>query len=375
MNADHAQDRPQPRQGVRGRKVLVDDDVRNIFALTSALEQKGAVVVIGRNGLEAIDRLNEVEDIDLVLMDVMMPEMDGFEATTEIRKDPRWRKLPIIAVTAKAMKDDQERCLQAGANDYLAKPIDLDRLFSLIRVVAEDGTHLVERQVTNSEIELRLLIEAIYLKYSYDFRDYSGASIKRRVSTLEPVRVRTISALQEKVLHDPTAFMQLLQLLTIPVSEMFPRSVALSGHPPGSGAAAQDLPVDQDLDRRLQHGEEVYSMAILLREEGLLERTIIYATDINPRSLEKAKQGIFSMENVRAYTANYQQAGGQRSFADYYTAAYGYAIFDKSLRENVTFADHSLATDSVFSETQLISCRNVLIYFNKNFRTGVRSVS
>ena len=118
-----------------GRKVLlVDDDVRNIFALTSALEQKGAVVVIGRNGREAIEKLNEVDDIDLVLMDVMMPEMDGFEATIEIRKDPRWRKLPIIAVTAKAMKDDQERCLQAGSNDYLAKPIDLDRLFSLIRV-------------------------------------------------------------------------------------------------------------------------------------------------------------------------------------------------------------------------------------------------
>ncbi|MGE8064284.1 response regulator [Pseudomonas sp. NPDC089569] len=118
-----------------GRKVLlVDDDVRNIFALTSALEQKGAVVVIGRNGREAIERLSEVQDIDLVLMDVMMPEMDGYEATVEIRKEPRWRKLPIIAVTAKAMKDDQERCLQAGANDYLAKPIDLDRLFSLIRV-------------------------------------------------------------------------------------------------------------------------------------------------------------------------------------------------------------------------------------------------
>ncbi|OUM08645.1 two-component system sensor histidine kinase/response regulator [Pseudomonas syringae] len=117
------------------RKILVvDDDVRNIFALTSALEHKGAVVEIARNGLEAIARLNEVEDIDLVLMDVMMPEMDGYEATIEIRKDPRWRKLPIIAVTAKAMKDDQERCLQAGSNDYLAKPIDLDRLFSLIRV-------------------------------------------------------------------------------------------------------------------------------------------------------------------------------------------------------------------------------------------------
>ncbi|WP_122723524.1 response regulator [Pseudomonas viridiflava] len=117
------------------RKILVvDDDVRNIFALTSALEHKGAVVEIARNGLEAIAKLNEVEDIDLVLMDVMMPEMDGYEATIEIRKDPRWRKLPIIAVTAKAMKDDQERCLQAGSNDYLAKPIDLGRLFSLIRV-------------------------------------------------------------------------------------------------------------------------------------------------------------------------------------------------------------------------------------------------
>ncbi len=118
-----------------GRKILVvDDDVRNIFALTSALEHKGAIVEIGRNGREAIERLNAVEDIDLVLMDVMMPEMDGYEATREIRKDPRWRKLPIISVTAKAMKDDQERCLEAGSNDYLAKPIDLDRLFSLIRV-------------------------------------------------------------------------------------------------------------------------------------------------------------------------------------------------------------------------------------------------
>ncbi|MFI8482170.1 response regulator [Pseudomonas sp. NPDC078700] len=118
-----------------GRRILlVDDDVRNIFALTSALEQKGAVVEVGCNGREAIEKLNQIDDIDLVLMDIMMPEMDGYEATEIIRKDPRWRKLPIIAVTAKAMKDDQDRCLRAGANDYLAKPIDLDRLFSLIRV-------------------------------------------------------------------------------------------------------------------------------------------------------------------------------------------------------------------------------------------------
>ncbi|AYQ26729.1 MULTISPECIES: response regulator [unclassified Polaromonas] len=118
-----------------GRKILlVDDDVRNIFALTSALEQKGVQVEIGRNGFEAIRKLEEVADIDLVLMDVMMPGMDGLEATRRIRQNPRFQKLPIIAVTAKAMKDDQEQCLQAGTNDYLAKPIDLDRLFSLLRV-------------------------------------------------------------------------------------------------------------------------------------------------------------------------------------------------------------------------------------------------
>jgi len=118
-----------------GRRILlVDDDVRNIFALTSALEQRGAMVEIGRNGREALEKLDQVRDIDLVLMDVMMPEMDGLEATRRLRQDPRFAKLPVIAVTAKAMKDDQEQCLAAGANDYLAKPVDLDRLFSLLRV-------------------------------------------------------------------------------------------------------------------------------------------------------------------------------------------------------------------------------------------------
>jgi chemotaxis protein methyltransferase CheR len=213
----------------------------------------------------------------------------------------------------------------------------------------------------SSEIELRLLIEAIYLKYSYDFRDYSGASIKRRVShALTQFECSTISALQEKVLHDPTAFMQLLQLLTIPVSEMFRDPSHFLAIREEVVPLLKTYPSIKIWIAGCSTGEEVYSMAILLREEGLLDRTIIYSTD--------TKQGIFSMENVRAYTSNYQQAGGKRSFADYYTAAYGYAIFDKSLCENVTFADHSLATDSVFSETQLISCRNVLIYFNKKLQ-------
>lgn len=142
VESDMAPERQKMLKSVRsrekafeGRKILVvDDDVRNVFALTSALEQKGALIEIARNGHEAIAQLQNVEDIDLVLMDIMMPEMDGFTAMQEIRKDSRFAKLPIIAVTAKAMKDDQDRCLRAGANDYLAKPIDLDRLFSLIRV-------------------------------------------------------------------------------------------------------------------------------------------------------------------------------------------------------------------------------------------------
>ena len=162
--------------------------------------------------------------------------------------------------------------------------------------------------------------------------------------------------------------LQLLQYLTIPVSEMFRDPEHFLAIRQEVVPVLKTYPSLKIWIAGCSTGEEVYSMAILLREEGLLDRTIIYATDINPRSLDKAKQGIFSMESIRGYTSNYQKAGGQRSFADYYTAAYDHAIFDKSLCENVTFADHSLATDSVFSETNLISCRNVLIYFNKNLQ-------
>ncbi len=219
------------------------------------------------------------------------------------------------------------------------------------------------------EIELRLLMEAIYLKYSYDFRDYSQASQKRRVLyALKQFDCPTISALQSRVLHDPAVFLQLLQFLTIPVSEMF--------RDPSFFLALREqvMPHLQTYASLkiwiagCSTGEEVYSLAILLREEGLLERSLIYATDINPVSIEKARQGIFALGSIQGHTANYQQAGGTRAFSDYYTAAYESAVFDKTLRENITFADHSLATDSVFSETQLVLCRNVLIYFNKRLQ-------
>ncbi|ANF24502.1 MAG: CheR family methyltransferase [Pseudomonadales bacterium] len=218
----------------------------------------------------------------------------------------------------------------------------------------------------NQAIELKLLIEAIYLRYSYDFRDYSSASLKRRVLlALKQMQCENISELQRRILYDPQAFMELLQFLTIPVSEMF--------RDPSYYLALREqvipvlctYPSLKIWIAGCSTGEEVYSMAILLKEEGLLDRTILYATDINPRSLERARQGIFNIDNMRQYTSNYQGAGGKHSLSDYYTAAYDSAIMDKSLKENITFADHSLATDSVFAETQLISCRNVLIYFNK----------
>lgn len=219
------------------------------------------------------------------------------------------------------------------------------------------------------DIELRLLAEAIYLRYNYDFRDYTGSSQKRRV--VQAVRAfdcKSVSELQARILHDADLFMQLLQFLTIPVSEMF--------RDPGYYASLRDdvLPILRTYPSLkiwvagCSTGEEVYSLAILLREEGLLERTIIYATDINPVSLDKARKGVFPLSRMQLYTKNYQEAGGKQAFSDYYTAAYNAALFDRSLCENVTFADHSLATDSVFSETHLISCRNVLIYFNRQLQ-------
>jgi chemotaxis protein methyltransferase CheR len=219
------------------------------------------------------------------------------------------------------------------------------------------------------EIELRLLVEAIYQRFGHDFRDYSLASLKRRVLYAQrEMGARTLSALQERILHDPAAFEQMLQYLTVPVSEMFrdpPYFLALRQH---VLPVLQTYPSVKVWIAGCSTGEEAYSMAILLLEENLLDRAILYATDINHASLEKARQGIFAMDHMRDFTRNYQQAGGRRSFADYYTAAYGGALFDKRLREAITFADHSLATDNVFAETHLISCRNVLIYFNRRLQ-------
>jgi len=222
------------------------------------------------------------------------------------------------------------------------------------------------------DIELRMLVEAVYLKYNYDFRDYTGASQKRRVLVaMREMECDTVSALQAKVLHEPNGFAQLLQYLTIPVSEMFRDPEYFLAIREQVVPLLKTYPSLKIWIAGCSTGEEVYSMAILLKEEGLLERSIIYATDINPKSLEAARRGVFQLERMRLFTENYQKSGGKAAFSDYYTAAYGGALFDRDLIENVTFADHSLATDSVFSETHFVSCRNVLIYFNRRLQDRV----
>lgn len=222
------------------------------------------------------------------------------------------------------------------------------------------------------DIELRMLVEAVYLKYNYDFRDYTGASQKRRVLVaMREMECDTVSALQAKVLHEPNGFAQLLQYLTIPVTEMFRDPEYFMAIREQVAPLLKTYPSLKIWIAGCSTGEEVYSMAILLKEEGLLERSIIYATDINPESLEAARRGVFPLDRMRLYTENYQKSGGKAAFSDYYTAAYGGALFDRELMENVTFADHSLATDSVFSETHFVSCRNVLIYFNRRLQDRV----
>jgi chemotaxis protein methyltransferase CheR len=217
----------------------------------------------------------------------------------------------------------------------------------------------------NTDIELRLLLDAIYLKYHYDFREYAAASLKRRL-TNAPGRFgcETLSQLQHKVLYEPAAFAALLSLLTVPVSEMFRDPSYFRSLREKVIPILRTYPSLKIWVAGCSTGEEVYSLAILLREEELLERTLIYATDINPQSLQKAAAGVYAVDRIAGFTENHRKSGGRASLSDYYTAAYGRAVFDKSFKRHIVFSDHSLATDSVFAEVQLVSCRNVLIYFN-----------
>ena len=219
------------------------------------------------------------------------------------------------------------------------------------------------------DIELRLLLDAIYLRYQFDFRDYAAASLRRRLrAAMGRFRCETLSQLQARVLDEPQSLAALLNYLTVQVSEMF--------RDPGYYLALrqQVVPLLRTYPSLkvwvagCSSGEEAYSLAILLREEGLLSRTLIYATDINPHTLQKAEAGIYGIDRVPGFSVNHRESGGKTSLSEYYTAAYGRAMFDKSLKEHIVFSDHSLATDSAFAEVHLISCRNVLIYFNRELQ-------
>ena len=219
------------------------------------------------------------------------------------------------------------------------------------------------------DIELPLLIEAIYVKYHYDFRQYARASLKRRLTAaLTHFDCPTLSQLQDKVLRTPTMFAQLLDFLTVPVSEMFRDPSYFRSLREHVLPILRTYPSLKVWVAGCSTGEEVYSLAILLREEGLLSRTLIYATDINPNSLQKAQAGIYDLARVAGFTDNHRKSGARSSLSDYYTAAYGGVMLDKSLRQHIVFSDHSLATDSVFAEVHLVSCRNVLIYFDRQLQ-------
>ncbi|MBN8419732.1 MAG: protein-glutamate O-methyltransferase CheR [Verrucomicrobia bacterium] len=225
------------------------------------------------------------------------------------------------------------------------------------------------RDTDTEGIELDLLVEAIFRKYHYDFRDYSAASLKRRLlQAREYFGCHTFSALQERVMHDATLLPQLLGYLTVQVSEMFRDPSFFRALREQVVPHLRTYPSLKVWVAGCSSGEELYSLAILFREEGLEERTMFYATDINTDALRKAEAGVYDLERISLFTANHQRSGGKSSLSDYYTAAYGAAVFDKTLRKRTVFSDHTLASDAVFAEMQLVCCRNVLIYFNRELQ-------
>lgn len=226
-----------------------------------------------------------------------------------------------------------------------------------------------------SDIEISSLLEAIFQKYGYDFRQYSKAHIHRRLSNRMLLdNIKDPAVLQEKALNDPVFAATLLQDLSITVTEMF--------RDPAFYVAVREkvVPMLRTYSFiRIWHagcstGEEVYSMAILLQEENLYERTTIYATDFNQHALDQAKEGIYTTEAIRGYTVNYQKSGGKESLSEYYTSQYDRVIMDRRLKENIVWANHNLVTDSVFAEVHLVCCRNVLIYFDRQLQNRVQDL-
>ncbi|AFY48908.1 methylase of chemotaxis methyl-accepting protein [Nostoc sp. PCC 7524] len=225
------------------------------------------------------------------------------------------------------------------------------------------------------DIEIQLLLEGLYQYYGYDFRNYALSSLKRRIHSFMRVEgLEHISGLQEKLLHDRSYLERFLLSLTVNVTSMFRDPSFYLALRKQVVPILRTYPFIRIWHAGCSTGEEVYSMSILLQEEGLYHRCRIYATDTNEKVLQNAKSGIFPLKLMQDYTQLYLRAGGKRSFSEYYTAAYDHAIFRTSLRENVIFAQHNLATDSSFNEFNVIFCRNVLIYFNQLLQQRVHTL-
>jgi chemotaxis protein methyltransferase CheR len=242
--------------------------------------------------------------------------------------------------------------------------------------LAETATTLQEQEKLELEaLEIKLLTEAIYEHYGFDFRDYSMPSLKRRVwKRIYSEGLSTISGLQEKVLHEPASMERLLLDLSINTTAMFRDPTFYLAFREKVVANLRTYPFVRIWHAGCSTGEEVYSMAILLQEEGLYDRCRIYATDINEAVLQRAKEGIFPLNTMQENTSNYIAAGGKGTFSEYYTARYDYAIFRPALRENVVFAQHNLVTDASFNLFNVIFCRNVMIYFNNVLQDRVEKL-
>ncbi|GAA4418273.1 chemotaxis protein CheR [Nibrella viscosa] len=216
------------------------------------------------------------------------------------------------------------------------------------------------------------VINLIRLQYGYDFGEYAPASFKRRIiRCMAGAGLKTTYDLKVQLLNNRQFFAWFLETITVNVTEMFRDPAFYKALREAVLPTLASYPVLKIWHAGCATGEEVFSMAILLQEEGLLGRTRIYATDLNPANLEKARTGIVPLAHMREYTQNYLQSGGNNEFASYYTARYENAIINKELRQNILFSPHNLVTDQVFNEFQLIFCRNVLIYFNKSLQNRV----
>jgi chemotaxis protein methyltransferase CheR len=213
--------------------------------------------------------------------------------------------------------------------------------------------------------ELAHLLDGLYHRYHYDFRGYAPASLKRRmVAALTHFGEESVADLERRLESEPRAFTELLRFLTVQVSDLFRDPSYFRAIRETIVPYLQTYPSLKVWVAGCATGEEAYSLAILLDEEGLLDRTLIYATDINAEALRTAEEGVYALDRFAGFSANYLAAGGKRSLSDYYTARYSSALLDRRLRKAILFSDHSLATDSAFAEVQLVSCRNVLIYFD-----------